>query len=472
MRAIGLTCGIGSMLVGARQAGFEILGNVEWRKYYFAEDAEGRNTFRANFPGAFFKRRIEDLSRDEIERIMGVELALGHPECGAYSQLNAVNTDSRAERAKDAGDIPLFTALVARTRPRFFAMDDLPPSLVAYPMSAYAEALPDYDLFPEWVSNFNYGNVQRHRKRMFMIGARKEERFVFSPGESENALTVADVIGDLPTEPRPRGNFPNHDPHCLDEECQRGLGMEYLGHRPSWREVRDWFAKARPVETFRYVSPTTGDFKNKPGWYKARWDGGSPVLDGGSGHMHPLRNLPFTIRERARIQGFPDDFVFYGTKFNEAGEWDHVRNVTMLKQTGKAMPVQFNRYFSIIVRDHILGRPSPEVTGRRFLSPNPHVDEAKRWYCSNVGYSDQARACGACWMSERCEIKRDKYGFSSNKDTAGRPAADSVPSRIAMKVPAELVPAVRKDETPRSRTRNAPVSDLPKPIYGKGVSNL
>jgi len=30
MKAIGITCGIGSMLIGAKQAGFEVVGNIGW----------------------------------------------------------------------------------------------------------------------------------------------------------------------------------------------------------------------------------------------------------------------------------------------------------------------------------------------------------------------------------------------------------------------------------------------------------
>ena len=54
LKAIGITCGVGSMLLGARNAGFKVEGNVEWRKYYHAEDDAGRNTFTANFEGAAF----------------------------------------------------------------------------------------------------------------------------------------------------------------------------------------------------------------------------------------------------------------------------------------------------------------------------------------------------------------------------------------------------------------------------------
>ena len=85
-------------------------------------------------------------------------------ECGRYSQLSGANAN-RAERAEDPGDIPLFVDLISKLKPRFFAMDDLPKSFMAYPMSKYAEALPEMDLFPEWISNYHYGNVQKNSRK-------------------------------------------------------------------------------------------------------------------------------------------------------------------------------------------------------------------------------------------------------------------------------------------------------------------
>lgn len=416
MKAVGLTCGIGSMLIGAKQAGFDVIGNVEWRGYYHKVDAEGRNTFKANFPGAVFKKKVADLTHDDIERFMGVELAMGHPECGAYSTMNGTNAwrGDNAPKVTDRGDIPLFTELVAKLKPRYFVMDDLPKSFMAYSMKDYHEALPEYDLYPEWISNYNYGNIQKHRRRMFMIGALRTEGFAFIPGEFEHNRTVEDEIGDLPVELEPGyiGNVSNHDPHVLDKRCGRGLHMNFVGHRPSWRDMREWFEKARIGETFRYHSPT-GTVKNKPGWYKAKWEGPAPVIDGGSGHMHPKRNLPFTIRERARIQGFPDDFIFYGLKREPDGTWCHEDNIDMVKQTGKAMPIQFCRYTASLVRASIEGETLPEATGTRVIPANDLVSDAKSWYCENVGYANQEKACSACWLFSRCSIRSRKYGISS-----------------------------------------------------------
>jgi len=412
LTAIGITCGIGSMCIGARQAGFDILGNVEWRKYYHVKDARGQNTFRVNFPDAIMKEKVEDLDPQEIERLMEADLALGHPECGNFSRLAGTNKN-RLEKWKNPSDIPLFIAIVSRLRPTFFVMDDLPGSFDAFPMSEYAVRLPDYDLYPEWISNWGYGNVQKHRNRMFMIGSLKREKWTFVPGETEdtdNSRTLEACIGDLP-EPRAGSNYPNHDPCALDETSGRSLGMRHIGDRPTWREVAEFARINWPPGLSVTYHANDGTIKNKPGSKVEYWgDRGASVQCGASYKFHPVRFTPLTLRERARIQGFPDDFVFYGAKLNEAGEYNYDKNVMMTKQTGKAMPVQFCRYISEQIASHIQGTPFLS-SNQRVLPNNKDVNAATEWYCENVGYADQEKACSVCWLSRTCSIRSHKYGI-------------------------------------------------------------
>lgn len=402
LRAFGITCGIGSMLLGAQQAGFQVVGNVEWRKYYHYQDSEGRNTFTENFPGAFLRFSLKKLTREELESVRGVNLAMGHPECGAYSQLSSSNKN-REEMRKSQSDIPLMWDIAAKIQPVFLVMDDLALSLVPFPMSEYARRLPDYDFFPELVSNWGYGNVQKQRNRFFMIAARKDQKFVFKPGEFQHDTSVKDVIGDLLGA---EGQVANHDHHDQFSLCAKGLHLKYRGHRATWAELADYVNSVRPGQTIPYIKPD-GSVGTRIGTYKGHWDGPGHVMTGGLSALHPLRGDPFSVRERARIQGFPDNFVFYGTVLEEDGSWNHDRNIHMVKQTGKAMPIQFNRYAAQQIAAHVSKQPF-QSTGVRLQKPNPHVDQAKLWFCANVGYSDQEGACQACWLKKTCELRANK----------------------------------------------------------------
>lgn len=456
MRAVGITCGIGSMLVGARAAGFKVVGNVEWRQYYHEADAHGRNTFKENYPGAEFPTSLEQMTEEQFQKFSNPDLALGHPECGNFSRLSGANKN-RSAMAMDPADIPLFVEIVAKLKPRFFVMDDLPGSFVAYPMEKYAEKLPEYDLFPEWISNWGYGNVQKGRDRMFMLGALKSEKWVFVPGEEEHDRKVKDVLEDLPA-PRRGSNVPNHDPHDMAADCSRALNIDEYRKKHTWASAKKHFADKPGGYTPTLTLPPEEQERRKAlglppnskriGFLKAHWDGPSHVLTGGNAILHNLRCDPYTIRERARIQGFPDDFVFYGTVLNDKGEWNYDFNTHMVKQTGKAMPVQFCTYVSKQVAAKIRGEEFTSSRSRVIL-PNQHVDEAKRWYCQEVGYANQAAACGDCWLAKRCAIRTEKYGFAAIVAPRAAAATRSESSRL---------------RPTRSRVnREAPVPPLPRP---------
>lgn len=412
------------MLIGARQAGFDIVGNIEWRKYYHAKDEQGRNTFLENFPGAWMVEKI-----DQAPPLGGIDLVMGHPECGSFSQLNP-----NKSAVHNAADIPLFVDIVSQIRPRFFVMDDLPKSFIAYPMLEYSTKLADYDLFPEWVSNYHYGNPQKQRRRMFMIGALKKEKFVFRPREFKNLLTVKDVIGDLY---KAEGTIPNHERHNNNALCAKALHLDYHGHRATWKELANYVNKNRPGTTIHYHK-SDGSTSTRIGTYKGHWDGPAHVMTGGLSALHPKRGDPFSIRERARIQGFPDDFIFYGTILNHKGQWEHDKNMHMVRQTGKAMPIQFNSYVARQISAHIQGKQFDISNNTRLLTPDPFINQAKVWYCKNIHYGEnQKQVCEACWMKFSCSMS-----LVSREDTIGSIKDEQISHAVR-------IIKKRKDNSPR-----------------------
>lgn len=397
-KAIGITCGIGSMLEAARQAGFDVIGNIEWRDYYRKRDPSGKNTFETNFGRPIYKS-VQEMTQDQLNPFMNADIAFGHPECGHFSALNFSNPVYK-EHQQDAGDIPLFIDLVAMLKPRFFVMDDLPRSFIAFPMEEYVKRLPEYDLWPEWVSNYHYGNVQLNRKRMFMIGALKKEKWAFVPGEFNHNQTIESVIGDLFG--KEGKGIPNHEKHVLKDPCGKIADYYEYGYRGTWEDFQKAMKEREEGPPIKYIS-SDGTEKVRCGTAKVRWKGHGFVLDGGSVCTHPKRNLPLTIRERARIQGFPDTFVFYGTKLTPKGEWNHDKNNELVKQTGKAMPLQFNRFVAEQALASIQKKPF-KASNERMLPANEFVDQAKAWFCENVGYANQKACCEACWRRSYCTL--------------------------------------------------------------------
>jgi site-specific DNA-cytosine methylase len=380
------------MLIGAKELGFEIPGNIEWRKYYHTP------TFEKNFGSPLFSK-MEDMTDVDIKRFKDADIAFGHPECGNFSNLRVKKT----AKLNDPGDIPLFTELVKQFRPKFFAMDNLPKAIIAYPVSRWVEELGDtYDLFPEWVSNYHYGNTQINRKRFFMIGARKEYEYVFKAGEVKHDRRLGDAIMDLPG--RSDIYDINHN-HWKGRDIMRGWGRHNFdltretpgknGGKVSLAEFKRVIRHYPSRKNFAYYN-RFGEAKLRPGYSKIDLENYSPVLSGGGSapdnHYRSDTLNPLTMRERLRVQGAPDDFILYPLDYMK----DFKTYVALYKQTGKFMPVEFNKFFAAQVEAHLKGKPF-KCSGERFLNQNPFINEGKREGCK-----PHSSHCQKCWLTEDC----------------------------------------------------------------------
>ena len=67
------------------------------------------------------------------------------------------------------------------------------------------------------------------------------------------------------------------------------------------------------------------------------------------------------------------------------------------------MPIQFCTYVARQIAARI-GRRKFVCSGERMLRPDPFIDQAKTWWCTNIKYADQPAACEACWMKTSCPM--------------------------------------------------------------------
>lgn len=397
-RLLGVISGIGSMLVPALDKELrdklEVVGNYEWRKYYHT------GTFERNFNAPLWQKweEVPDEAKEDIDIVMS------HPECGNFSILQK-DPKKRLEE-NDIGD---FVKHIQEIQPKFFLMDNLHLSLAVYPSSYYEERLPEYDIFLEPVSNYHYGNTQKNRRRLFTIGARKELGFTFKPGEMpDHGITARMMFGDLPyredipelqhvhvnpEDPAPGWNLPGRNAKDND-----GKASYY-----TYGELAERFLKNGPGKGLTYLSQKTGTEKIRLGYFRFGWDQHSYVLHGGSSsryhaHFHPETGLPLTVRERARVQGFPDDFIFVLPEKDKG-------NIGV-KQTGKAMPVEFCRFAIKEFIAHLEGKNYDAATGLRFSNIPDIISKEKEEYCKRTGYSNQDDSCNACWKKDTCFTRR------------------------------------------------------------------
>jgi len=336
--AAGFLSGVGSMLIGAKLAGFKVLYNIEDRKSMLPE------SFEMNFDGAKFYRSIEEAPKDKIDLLMG------HPPCGNFSSMtNSTKKSIKdfAGRRKDPGKIPNFVEAVKIIKPRYFVMENLIKSTQAFPFSEYQRNLAnDYDLSINEIHNWDYGNSQKFKKRLFVIGSLKDEGYKFIPITTpKDGKTVRECIGDLPLS----GDIPeiNHEHVDPDEMAPFYWGVNDDGSvkHKTYREIRKIMLDMPPGKAPTYIN-RDGVEKFKIGMRRMYLDKHAFTQTGGSKgrstpKIHPITGYPITVREKLRIQGAPDWFKITGDPTEQ--------NI----QSGKFIAVEFCEYVAKQIYNHI-----------------------------------------------------------------------------------------------------------------------
>ncbi|MFN5324417.1 MAG: DNA cytosine methyltransferase [Bacteroidota bacterium] len=349
MKAIELFAGAGGLSLGLKQAGIDVVLANEIVKDF-------ATTYSINNPQTkVINDDIHNIDwENEISTIGNVDLVSGGPPCQGFSTVGSKN-------AKDPRNSLFYEYLrcVSVVRPSFVIFENVAGFKRMYNGNAYAALLNEldslgYNTTSSILEASNYGLPQR-RQRTIVIGWKKSLRQVSlpSPTHSKNAelfglsskISIWEAISDLPklkandssdryaTEPQNdyQASIRNG---CLTltEHNSTNYGqkmIEILSLVPEGGSVEDLPSHLRPKSYFKNTyarlipnecSPTiTRNF-------------GTPSS---SRCIHPFQNRALSTREGARLQGFPDDYVFFGGKCS--------KNL----QIGNAVPPLFGKIIAL-----------------------------------------------------------------------------------------------------------------------------
>ena len=309
LKVIDLFCGAGGFSRGFADAGFKIVMGVD----NFDPVAE---TFRRNFPQA--KVLVIDIkelrAEDIIDEVGEPDVVIGGPPCEPFTGANPKRRPQPLDRLYEdpIGRLVLhFIRLVGDLRPKVFVMENVPAILEGELREALIKEF-SYAEFPKIYFNVlraeDYGTPSQ-RVRVFISNIKLRPR-------RGKRVTVIEAIGDLPPPDSPH-NIPNHEPVPIS--------------RRKWRKI----AKLRWGEALIRYRGAKGIHKNYIRLHPYRV---APTVMGSSRFIHPFEPRLLTVREHARLMGFPDDHIFIGgrdVQFNEVGE---------------AVPVPLARAIALVVK--------------------------------------------------------------------------------------------------------------------------
>lgn len=323
MKLVELFCGCGGFSLGAHAAGFDVAAAYDI-------DRTLTSSYPRNFPRTqLFHRDIGGLTGAEIRAAVDGEIGgiFGGPPCQGFSDIGRRQKDD--PRRELLGH---FFRIVSEVKPAFFVMENVRGLAYhdAAPVLDGALTLVDKDyhvLGPQIWDASAFGAATR-RNRMFVIGIRRgvakpiEKTAVdaFQRPASTVKAAIVDLSGAAPL--AEADDLPGFDRWQIRRPGRplayaaalRSADKTFTGHRPTvhTQGVIDRFAKVDPG----HVDPVG----RHP---RLAWAGLCPTLRAGTGAdkgsyqsvrpIHPEENRVITVREAARLQGFPDAHVFHPT---------------------------------------------------------------------------------------------------------------------------------------------------------------
>jgi DNA (cytosine-5)-methyltransferase 1 len=322
MKLATFFAGAGGLDLGFSKAGFDCV----WANEY---DKEIWQTYEKNHPHTFLdKRSITEIDANDVPDCDGI---IGGPPCQSWSEAGAMRgiKDKRGQLFYD------FIRILEAKQPKFFLAENVSGMLHERHrqareniMSLFSDA--GYDVYFQMLNAVDYG-VPQDRKRVFFVGFRKDlnVNFQFPETVTENKhITLEQAIRDL-GEAVPVGfnsanqnlSIPNH------EYMTGGFSSIYM----SRNRVRSWDEPSFTIQAGGRHAPI---HPNAPKMQFVEQN----VRIFVPGKEHLYRRL--SVRECARVQTFPDSFVFHYDKVT-AG----------YKMVGNAVPVRLAKFLAKAIKE-------------------------------------------------------------------------------------------------------------------------
>ncbi len=255
-------------------------------------------TYSLNFPNSqVLEEDVRQIEGSKIQELVGeVDVLIGSPPCEAFTGANPHRLRNPLDRlySDPRGELTLeFIRLVDELRPKIFIMENVPALMEGELREAIKTEFQriGYHVNFNLISAVELGNPSK-RVRVFVSNVRIDP-------PKRPKVTVWDSIADL----EDGGTFPNHELKEIGESKLRKMSNISYGGYMTMFEGNE----GRRIPLYLRLDPYSP----------------APTVLGNSRFIHPFRDRWITVREQARLMGYPDHHVFLGSQdeqYNQVGE--------------------------------------------------------------------------------------------------------------------------------------------------------
>ncbi|MCI0489129.1 MAG: DNA cytosine methyltransferase [Blastocatellia bacterium] len=337
-KAIALFCGAGGLSLGFERAGFDVIFATDI-------DSDAIQSYRTFFPStSVWRGDIRQLDSSALPK--NIDILLGGPPCQGFSSAGQKFWDDSRNKL-----LAEYVRILGALRPKWFLMENVEGLLTAWEGQYICEVVKTllslgYNVTLEKIYAHAYGVPQR-RKRVVLVGNRLGHMFRFPP-HSHNVsgaifrrseATFVEATSDLPpatTDAERLMNYagsPQNDLQTWLRSEQTGISQHFYFAQGDEQQTR--IAMLKPGQTMKDLPEELQHESFKRRANRRVCDGTPSERRGGAPSgikrlvadepaltitgaamrefIHPSENRPLSLRECARLQTFPDSFIFSGT---------------------------------------------------------------------------------------------------------------------------------------------------------------
>ena len=305
-------------------------------------DKSALETFKFNFPevetiyGNILDENVKNIITNTAIKEK-VNMIIGGPPCQGFS-----NKGKKLGLNDPRNFLFLeYLDMVKRIQPDIFIIENVKAMLTAvdgYFINEIEKRVFNmgYNLVYGVLTASDFG-VPQNRQRAILLASKKSDLKLPNPTNNKKT-TVKDAISDLAYLNSGEGSFEQeyrYLPMSKYQKMMRGHSKRLYNHQATTHspEAVRKLSLIPPEKGKEFLSPELqGKQQFKTTWGRLKWNSQSPTIDtrfdtpSNGTNSHPCLNRAITPREAARIQSFPDDFVFLGKK------------TYITKQIGNAVP--------------------------------------------------------------------------------------------------------------------------------------